>query len=106
MYDFEELRTRAADAGIGDDGLCRSDRGGQGLPAPLARARERAVNPRNASLACWLDQEVREDESLYAHVTKRRPSPPLNRSFPRPYCRPVRDWWPCPSGVLEEPVDA
>ena len=99
VYDFEELRSRAVDAGIAAEDVCQSDRVGRGLPQALQRARDRATHPRNESLACWLDQAVREDESLYVHLVKRRPWPPSNRSHVPPFCRPVRDWLPCHPGT-------
>jgi hypothetical protein len=103
--------------GVPKYAVCRSDRRATGLPRALRRAIERANRPKNASLACWLDQAVREDESLYVHVTKPTPEAAkssaggqlwtdttvqsaggtaTSRSTPRPFCLPQRgDWLPC-----------
>eukprot|EP00966_Prymnesium_polylepis_P272556 6296866-Prymnesium_polylepis.1 len=97
VYDLDELRLLAEGARIPPAHVCRSDRGARGLPAPLQRAIRRAGKPTNASLACWLDQEVREDESLYAHIYKvANWSGAPRRRYAPPYCRPLKgDWWPC-----------
>ena len=96
IYDFDEFVRVAEAVGIRADQVCRTDRHGTGLPTPLSRAIRRAVHPRNSSLACWLDQEVREDESLYVHVIK-GPTPSKEHNISRhPFCAPLKgDWFPC-----------
>mmetsp|Transcript_35901 Transcript_35901/g.83821 ORF Transcript_35901/g.83821 Transcript_35901/m.83821 type:complete len:157 (-) Transcript_35901:1092-1562(-) len=114
IYDFDELALAAKRAGAPDGAVCRSDRLGRGLPLPLHRAVRRAREPPsgNASLSCWLDQLVREDESLYVHIHK--PVHPgqgsqrslsqawkdarggqRNQPLPRPFCAHVEGWSPC-----------
>jgi hypothetical protein len=66
------------------------------MPKQLGRAVLRATKIKNASLACWLDQQVRDDESLYVHIVKGRPWP--NRTgahWMQPFCRPTTGWLPC-----------
>ena len=94
IYDYDELLRVASAVGIAAGRVCRSDRKALGLPSPLLHAIRRATRPRNASLACWLDQAVREDESLYAHVTKDAPSADVNLTA-RPSCSPMKEWLPC-----------
>ena len=43
---------------------------GRGLPAWATRAMRRALGPKDPELRCWLDQEVRADESMYFNVVK------------------------------------
>ena len=95
VYDYDELVALASTVGIDAQQICRTDRRGLGLPRPLRRAIQRATQPRNKSLACWLDQAVREDESLYVQVRKAAPSTPVNRSSRRPFCVPLKGWLPC-----------
>ena len=70
VYNFDELRRLAKAAGIDSNLLCRSDRSGRGLPRWVRHAMRRAMAPRNATQQCWLDQEVREGESMYAVAIK------------------------------------
>ena len=96
VYDFDEVVRLAADAGIPASWLCRSQLGRRGMPKQLERAVLRATRGRNASLTCWLDQEVRDDESLYVHIVKGEAWP--NRTGARwmqPFCRPTKGWQPC-----------
>ena len=96
VYDFDEVVRLAADAGIPASWLCRSELERRGMPKQLDRAVLRATKIKNASLACWLDQQVRDDESLYVHIVKGRPWP--NRTgahWMQPFCRPTTGWLPC-----------
>jgi len=70
VYNFDELRRLAKAAGIDSNLVCRSDRSGRGLPRWVRHAMRRAMAPRNATQQCWLDQEVREGESMYAVAIK------------------------------------
>lgn len=70
VYDFAEVRHALRYAGIDPENACRSDRTGRGLPRWARLAMRRANSPRNESQQCWLDQVVREGESLYANVIK------------------------------------
>ena len=66
-----------------------------------SRAVRRATEPANGSLACWLDQKVRSDESLYVHLQKGEAWPQPHRTGVdqngrAPFCQPVPgDWGPC-----------
>ncbi len=80
IYDFGELRLAAARAGIDPAHLCRSDRSGLGLPRWAVAALRRANEPRNRTHTCWLDQKVREAESLYAVIRKPATRVPLDES--------------------------
>ena len=70
IYDFDELRHALRKAGIDPKHACRSDRSGRGMPRWAAAVLHRANEPRNRTLTCWLDQPVREDESMYVVLTK------------------------------------
>ena len=70
VYDFDELRHALRYAGIDPAHACRSDRSGRGLPRWARLAMRRANTPRNATQQCWLDQVVREGESMYVNVVK------------------------------------
>ena len=70
IYDFGEVQRALQLAGISPTYACRSDRTGIGLPRWARLAMKRANSPRNATTQCWLDQVVREGESLYANVLK------------------------------------
>ena len=74
VYNFDELRLAAVRAGfgVGAGSMCRSDRSGRGLPRWARNAMRRANAPRNQTQTCWLDQEVREGESLYVVAFKPR----------------------------------
>lgn len=100
VYDYAELERLAEDVGIPATAACRSDRARMGLPMPLQRAIRRAVAPKNTTVACWLDQEVREDESLYVHLTKMAewPQPKLPPKSPK--CQQPEGWLPCPADAL------
>ena len=96
VYDFDEVVRLAADAGIPASWLCRSKLDRRGMPKQLERAVLRATKIKNVSLACWLDQPIRDDESLYVHIVKGRPWP--NRTgaqWMQPFCRPTKGWLPC-----------
>ena len=97
VYDFGEVVRLAHDAGVDASALCRSRLDRHGMPRQLDRAVRRATSAIvNASKACWLDQQVRDDESLYVHVTKQGRWP--NRtgaSWMAPFCRPNKGWSPC-----------
>ena len=100
IYDLQEVEALGRAAGIvSSQHICRSNREARGLPVPLQRALRRATKPANDSLACWLDQSVREDESLYVHLYKAANWPNNNdsswRRTRRPFCKPVKDWFPC-----------
>jgi len=98
VYDLEELTRLAVDAGVPEASVCRSNRAARGLPRELHRAIRRATGPRNESLACWLDQAVREDESLYVQIYKGEPwAQPQNGSLRVPTCASPPGWLPCPS---------
>ena len=70
IYDYDELRNALKFAGIDPTLACRSDRAGRGLPRWARLAMRRANAPRNDSHTCWLDQSVREGESMYVIVSK------------------------------------
>ena len=70
IYDYGEVQRLALDAGVPLENVCRADFGRTGLPKQLEDAVIRATQPQNKSLACWLDQKVRDDESLYVHIVK------------------------------------
>ena len=57
-------------AGIDPAYMCRSDRSGLGLPLWARRVVRKANSPKNATIQCWLDQAVREGESMYAVAIK------------------------------------
>jgi predicted SAM-dependent methyltransferase len=99
IYDYGELVRLAADAGVSGAAVCRSGRTALGLPGQLRRALHRALQPRNASLACWLDQPVREDESLYVHLTKGSQESDVwaqpSQEPPQPACQQPAGWSPC-----------
>ena len=70
IYDLSELRLAARKGGIDPSRVCRSDRIGRGMPRWAHGALRRANEPRNRTLTCWLDQPVREAESMYALISK------------------------------------
>ena len=70
IYDFEELKHALRYAGINPSYACRSDRTGRGLPRWARLAMRRANAPKNDTQTCWLDQVVREGESMYVNVFK------------------------------------
>jgi len=100
VYDYAELERLAEDVGIPATAACRSDRARMGLPMPLQRAIRRAVAPKNTTVACWLDQEVREDESLYVHLTKMAEWPQPKLAPQSPKCQQPEGWLPCPADAL------
>ena len=81
VYSPDELRRALATAGLpaAAPAACESDRRGRGLPAWATRAMRRALGPKDPELRCWLDQEVRADESMYFNVVK----PEEGRASPR-----------------------
>ena len=79
VYDYEELALCAKKAGIPDAAVRRSSRMGADLPAGLRDAFKAAERPATARrqagkrenpTQCWLEQEVRERESLYVTIIK------------------------------------
>jgi SAM-dependent methyltransferase len=70
IYDFDELVLAASRAGISPSQVCRSDRSGLGLGRWARSAIHRATHPRNRKMTCWIDQAVREDESMYVVLRK------------------------------------
>ena len=80
VYNFDELKRAARAAGIPspEAAPCRSDRvrfdrgngGGLGLPKWARQVMRRANNALNDSQTCWLDQAVREGESMYVNIRK------------------------------------
>ena len=84
VYNFEEVKLAAKAAGIpvSSASICRSDRGvfgtrrargdvgALGLPLWARKVMRRANNAQNETQQCWLDQEVREGESMYINIFK------------------------------------
>ena len=79
VYDLEEMTRTAMHAGIPESAVKNSHRMGADLPATLVEAIRRAEtvgSARHQELAkenptrCWLEQEIREQESLYVLITK------------------------------------
>ena len=77
--DFEEFAAVAAKAGIPPSAVKRSTRMGSDLPkhfheavaaAEVVATARRQHGMRENPTRCWLEQEVRERESLYATITK------------------------------------
>ena len=68
IYSPDEFQRAARAAGLPTGSACASNREGRGLPAWAKAAFRRANAPREAALRCWLDQEVRADESMYVNV--------------------------------------
>ena len=100
---MREVRRLAREAGVPVRAgtLCRSNLARRGLPEMLQAAVERANHPANRSLACWLDQGVRDDESLYVHLYRPESGEPLDASataeaLPVPFCKPIKNEWSCP----------
>ena len=70
IYSPDEFERAALRAGLPAGSACASNREGRGLPAWAMAVFRRAKAPRKAALRCWLDQEVRADESFYVNVYK------------------------------------
>jgi len=79
IYDFEEVVRTAHVAGIPVDAVHRSSRLGADLPPELLRAIRAAETPSTAKhqasrsenpTRCWLEQDIREQESLYVLIRK------------------------------------
>ena len=79
MYDLEEMTRTAMHAGIPESAVKGSHRMGPDLPQTLVEAIHAAQtvgSARNQESAkenptrCWLEQEIREQESLYVLITK------------------------------------
>ena len=70
VYDYDEIRHALRAAGVDPAFACRSDRKGRGLPRWARNVMRRANAPRHENQTCWLDQEVREGESVYVNVLK------------------------------------
>lgn len=83
VYDFEEFLAVAVHAGIPRTAVVHSTRLGADLPPSLVEAIHAAEtvatarkqhNARENPTRCWLEQEVREPETLYVTITKPRPA--------------------------------
>jgi hypothetical protein len=81
VYDFEEFAAVAVHAGIPRSAVVKSTRMGPDMPASFVeaiRAAETMSTARKQQGArenptrCWLEQEVREPETLYVTITKPR----------------------------------
>lgn len=81
VYDFEEFQAVARVAGIPASAVTHSTRMGADLPADFRAAIEQAGvestarrqrGARENPTRCWLEQEVREPETLYVTVIKPR----------------------------------
>ena len=81
IYDYEELRKTALQAGIPAAAIRRSARMGHDLPGAFLQAMRDAEVEKTASrqagrrenpTRCWMEQEVRERESLYVTIEKPR----------------------------------
>ena len=79
VYDFEEVVRTAQVAGIPAGAVRRSARLGADLPKDLIEAVERASQLTTAAnqagrnenpTRCWLEQDIREPETLYVTITK------------------------------------
>lgn len=70
VYSPDELQGALSRAGVPTSHACMSDRSGIGLPSWAQSAMRRANAPRKRDLTCWLDQQVRADESMYLNVLK------------------------------------
>ena len=79
MYDFEEFAAVAVHAGIPRSAVVKSTRLGPDLPRSFVDAVKAAETvgtarkqhgARENPTRCWLEQEVREPETLYATITK------------------------------------
>lgn len=90
VYNLDELKLAALRAGFGASagGMCRSDRSGRGLPRWARNAMRRANAPKNTTQQCWLDQEVREGESMYVVAYK----PALPRRGGSQHTRATHYW--------------
>ena len=82
VYDFEEMTRTAMHAGIPESAVKNSQRAGADLPAALVeaiRSAETVGSAHNQERAkenptrCWLEQAIREQESLYVLITKPLP---------------------------------
>ena len=84
VYDFEEFAAVAVHAGIPRDAIRKSTRLGADLPRSfvdaihaaetVATARKQGGMRENPT-RCWLEQEVREPETLYVTIIKPMPTP-------------------------------
>lgn len=82
VYDFEEIVRTAQHAGIPADAVHRSSRLGSDLPSDFLAAIRTAEKPSTAArqagrrenpTRCWLEQDIREQESLYVLIQKPLP---------------------------------
>ena len=80
IYDFEEFAAVAVHAGIPRSSVTRSARLAPELPesfhqavraAEIVATARRQHGMRENPTRCWLEQEVREPETLYVTITKR-----------------------------------
>jgi hypothetical protein len=81
VYDFEEFAACAVHAGIPRSAVVHSSRLGPDLPASFKEVVQAAElvttarmqqGKRENPTRCWLEQEVREQETLYVTITKPR----------------------------------
>ena len=79
MYDFEEFAAVAVHAGIPRAAVTKSTRMGSELPESFRDAVRHAETVATARMQhgarenptrCWLEQEVREPETLYVTIVK------------------------------------
>ena len=79
VYDFEEMTRTAMHAGIPQSAVKRSTRLDPALPQSFMQAIRTAETIGSARhqkgakedpTRCWLEQEIREQESLYVLITK------------------------------------
>ena len=79
VYDFEEFAAVAVHAGVPRDAVSKSTRLGPDLPESFREAVKAAEtvatarmqkNAKENPTRCWLEQEVREAESLYTTIKK------------------------------------
>jgi len=79
VYDFEEFQACAVHAGVPREAVVHSSRLGADLPqsfreavraAEVVATARRQAGMRENPTRCWLEQEVREPETLYVTITK------------------------------------
>ena len=79
VYDFEEFAAVAVHAGVPREAVTKSTRLGKDLPPAFVEAIRKAetvatarkqAGMRENPTRCWLEQEVREPETLYATIKK------------------------------------
>ena len=79
VYDFEEFAAVAVHAGVPREAVTKSTRLGKDLPPAFVEAIRKAetvatarkqAGMRENPTRCWLEQDIREQESLYVLITK------------------------------------